>query len=132
MKSSLPIGKLAQAAGVHVETIRYYQRRGLLAEPPKPLGGQRRYPEDAVKRVRFIKRAQALGFTLDEVAALLRLDRTRACAPTRTLAARKRALLDQKIADLIALRGALDELIRQCEPGRPAMRCPIIETLAHG
>ncbi|TAN03606.1 MAG: MerR family transcriptional regulator [Rhodanobacteraceae bacterium] len=129
MASTLSIGRLAQAAGVNVETIRYYQRRGLLAVPPKPLGGQRRYPEDAVKCVRFIKRAQALGFTLDEAGALLKLDRARACAPTRALAARKRALLDRKIADLAALRGALDDLIRQCATRRGRTGCPIIETL---
>lgn len=130
MTVSFPIGRLAQAAGVNVETIRYYQRRGLLAVPPKPLGGQRRYPEDAVKRVRFIKRAQALGFTLEEVGALLKLDRARACGPTRALAARKWALLDRKIADLTALRGALSDLIRQCETRRGKTECPIIETLA--
>lgn len=130
MASFLSIGRLAQAAGVNVETIRYYQRRGLLAVPPKPLGGQRRYPGDAVKRVRFIKRAQALGFTLDEAGALLKLDRARACAPTQSLATRKRASLDRKIADLTALRGALDNLIRQCETRRSTARCPIIETLS--
>lgn len=64
MATELTIGKLADAAGVNVETIRYYQRRGLLDEPAKPLGGHRRYPVDMVKRLRFIKRAQALGFTL--------------------------------------------------------------------
>lgn len=129
MASSLSIGKLAQAAGVNVETIRYYQRRGLLAIPPKPLGGQRRYPRDAVKRVRFIKRAQALGFTLDEIATLLPLDRARACAPTRVLAEHKRVLLEHKIADLTALHAALGDLIRQCDIDRGKAGCPIIETL---
>jgi MerR family mercuric resistance operon transcriptional regulator len=130
MNSSLAIGKLAQAAGVNVETIRYYQRRGLLAVPPKPLGGQRRYPDADVKRVRFIKRAQGLGFTLDEVGALLSLDRAHACAPTRALAAHKRALLEDKIADLTALHAALGKLIRQCDHRHGKTRCPIIETLA--
>ena len=68
---AMSIGKLAEAAGVNIETIRYYQRRGLLDEPPKPLGGYRDYLPEQVKRLRFIKRAQALGFTLDEVGALL-------------------------------------------------------------
>lgn len=108
------------------------QHRGLLAEPPIPLGGQRRYTTDAVKRLRFIKRAQALGFTLDEVGTLLQLDRARACEPTHALATRKRVLLDQKIADLTALRGVLDELIRQCEQHRSPTRCPIIDVLASG
>ncbi|MGH8235378.1 MAG: Hg(II)-responsive transcriptional regulator [Rhodanobacteraceae bacterium] len=129
MVSSLSIGKLAEAAGVNVETIRYYQRRDLLAEPAKPLGGQRRYPTDAIKRLRFIKRAQALGFTLDEVGTLLTLDRARACTPTRALAARKRALLEGKIADLTALHTALGRLIRQCDSRRGNTPCPIIETL---
>lgn len=132
MGAALSIGKLAAAAGVNVETIRYYQRRGLLALPAKPLGGQRRYREATVKQVRFIKRAQALGFTLDEVATLLSLDRARACAPTRALAAHKRAVLQEKIADLTALDAALDDLIRRCDGPHRATRCPIIETLARG
>ncbi|MGH8116055.1 MAG: MerR family transcriptional regulator [Rhodanobacteraceae bacterium] len=130
MVSALSIGKLAAAAGVGVETIRYYQRRGLLAVPPKPLGGQRRYPEDAIKRVRFIRRAQALGFTLDEIASLLTLDRARACAPTRALAAHKREVLRQKIDDLAALDAALGNLIRRCDGPHRETKCPIIETLA--
>lgn len=125
----LSIGKLAHAAGVNVETIRYYQRRGLLTVPPKPLGGQRRYPEEAVKRVRFIRRAQALGFTLDEIASLLSLDRARACAPTRALAAHKLTQLEDKIADLTALHTALDELIHQCDTRSGKTKCPIMETL---
>lgn len=128
--AALSIGKLAAAAGVNVETIRYYQRRGLLALPARPLGGQRRYSGDAAKRVRFIKRAQALGFTLDEIATLLSLDRARACTPTRALAAHKRDVLPQKIADLTALDAALADLIRRCDGPHRATNCPIIETLA--
>ena len=130
MALSLSIGKLAQAAGVNVETIRYYQRRGLLARPPRPLGGQRRYREADAQRVRFIKRAQALGFMLDEIASLLSLDRAHACGPTRALAERHRLMLEHKIADLTALHAALDELIRQCDTRHGATGCPIIETLA--
>lgn len=74
MHRTLTIGKLAESAGVNVETIRYYQRRGLLDEPQKPVEGYRRYPAYMVKRIRFIKRAQALGFTLEDVTGLLRLD----------------------------------------------------------
>lgn len=129
MSFSFSIGKLAQAAGVNVETIRYYQRRGLLVQPPRPLGGQRRYSADTVKCVRFIKRAQALGFTLDEVATLMTLDRAHACAPTRALAERHRELLERKIADLTALHTAISELIRQCDSRRGNTKCPIIETL---
>lgn len=130
MATSLSIGKLAVAAGVHVETIRYYQRRGLLAQPPKPLGGQRRYSADAARRIRFIKRAQTLGFTLEEIATLLTLDRARACAPTRALAERHRALLAGKIADLTALHAALGRLIDACNAHPGTARCPIIETFA--
>lgn len=130
MDSAVPIGKLAAAAGVGVETIRYYQRRGLLAVPTRPLGGQRRYPEAAIKRVRFIRRAQALGLTLEEIASLLTLDRARACAPTRALAAHKREVLRRKIADLTALDAALADLIRRCDGPHRATKCPIIETLA--
>ena len=88
----LMIGKIAKLARVNVETIRYYQRRGLLTEPDKPHMGYRRYPVDSVRYVRFIKRAQQLGFTLNEVGRLLRLEDTRACAKTRSMASRKMSL----------------------------------------
>jgi MerR family transcriptional regulator, mercuric resistance operon regulatory protein len=80
---------VAAAAGVNVETIRYYQRRGLLEEPKKPLGEYRNYPTGMVKRIRFIKRAQALGFTLEDVTGLLQLNNRHACVKTRDLAAQK-------------------------------------------
>jgi MerR family mercuric resistance operon transcriptional regulator len=130
MATELTIGKLAELAGVNVETIRYYQRRGLLAEPTKPLGGHRRYPADMTKRLRFIKRAQALGFTLSEVGGLLTLDEVCACAETRDLAARKVALIEQKIADLAAMRQVLDSLVQQCDAGDGNAACPIIDVLA--
>jgi MerR family mercuric resistance operon transcriptional regulator len=126
----LTIGKLADAAGVNIETIRYYQRRGLLDEPPKPLGGHRRYAPEQAKRVRFIKRAQALGFTLDEVGALLTLDTACVCGESRALAMRKLGLIEQKMADLAAMRQALDGLIQQCDAGDAHAACPIIEVLA--
>ena len=129
MASTLSIGKLAQAAGVNVETIRYYQRRSLLAEPPKPLNGHRRYPRDDVQRVRFVKRAQALGFSLDEVAVLLQLESARACTKTRALARRKQESLERKLADLSALHSALGALISQCDQSQGKAKCPIIEAL---
>ncbi len=129
MGADLTIGKLAGAAGVNIETIRYYQRRGLLDEPPKPLGGHRRYSAEQAKRVSFIKRAQALGFTLDEVGTLLTLDSACGCANTRTLAARKRALIEQKMADLKAMHQALGDLIQQCDAGGSTRSCPIIDVL---
>ncbi|EGX1118924.1 MerR family DNA-binding protein [Salmonella enterica subsp. enterica serovar Enteritidis] len=105
-------GKLADAAGVNIETIRYYQRRGLLDEPPKPLGGHRRYSAEQVKRVRFIKRAQALGFTLDEIAVLLTLEAACACADTQALAMRKLSLIERKMVDLAAMQQALGSLVK--------------------
>ncbi|MGH8435319.1 MAG: Hg(II)-responsive transcriptional regulator [Pseudomonas sp.] len=130
MGAELTIGKLAEAAGVNVETIRYYQRRGLLDEPPKPCGGHRRYPPDMAKQVRFIKRAQALGFTLSEVGGLLQLDEAYVCTETRALAARKLALIEQKIADLAVMRQALCGLLQQCTAGDGGAACPIIDMLA--
>lgn len=130
MTRGLSIGHLAEEAGVNVETIRYYQRRGLMAEPDKPPGGHRRYPADVVKRVRFIKRAQALGFTLDEVAGLLQLDEANACARTLALAAHKLDLIERKLADLAAMRKALATLMRQCKTTRGRIACPIIHALA--
>lgn len=128
MCSDLTIGKLAERAGVNVETIRYYQRRGLLDEPKKPLGGYRHYPADAAKRVHFIRRAQALGFTLQEVAALLRLDAANACAETRELAAHKLAMIEEKLTALTAIRNGLAALVSKC--GKRGKRpCPIIQML---
>jgi MerR family mercuric resistance operon transcriptional regulator len=121
--------ELADAAEVNIETIRYYQRRGPLDEPPKPLCGHRRYSAEQAQRVRFIKRAQALGFTLDEVGTLLTLDSACGCADTRALAARKRALVKQKMADLKAMHQTLGELIQQCDAGGSPRPCPIIDVL---
>jgi len=100
MSKGMTIGVLAKRGGVNVETIRYYQRRGLLREPAKPSGGFRRYSQDCVKRVRFIKRAQSLGFTLEEVLGLLSLDEKKACLETRSVAVHKLELIEQKIAGL--------------------------------
>ena len=94
MNEQLTIGRLAKAAGVNVETIRYYQRRGLLDEPEKPLGGHRRYADSATGRVSFIKRAQQLGFTLEEVKSLLKLEDGQSCRETRLLAEHKLALIE--------------------------------------
>ena len=129
MASELTIGRVAKLAGVNVETIRYYQRRRLIAEPDKPHMGYRRYPADIVKRTRFIKRAQALGFTLEEIAELLRLEEARACAETRALAAHKMRLIDGKLTGLAAMRKALAGLVQQCERKQPAKGCPIIQVL---
>ena len=105
MVAELTIGRLADQAGVNVETIRYYQRRGLVPEPDKPINGHRRYAAEASRRVRFIKRAQVLGFTLEEIGGLIQLDESHACSETRELAARKLDVIDAKLADLKASAG---------------------------
>lgn len=130
MSPKLTIGRLAAAAGVNVETIRYYQRRGLLDEPAKPPGGHRHYAAEQLQRVRFIKRAQALGFTLSEIGRLLRLDAAGACAETRALAARKLVVIERKLADLVTMQQALARLVQQCDAGDGAMACPIVDVLA--
>ena len=129
MHSELTIGKLAAGAGVNIETIRYYQRRGLLDEPDRPIAGYRRYPADMAKRVRFIKRAQQLGFTLEEVKGLLLLEDGQKCRETRLLAERKLALIEERIDDLIRMRRTLKGLIAECAEGRRPRSCPIIATL---
>ena len=130
MHKELMIGSVAKLAGVNVETIRYYQRLGLLGEPAKPMGGYRRYSAEMMKTLRFIKRAQALGFTLEEVAGLLHLEEACACAETRTLAAHKVDLIDRKLTDLTAMREALASLVQQCDAGEPTKGCPIIHVLS--
>src|SRR3984957_12101027 len=125
----LTIGQVATEGGVNVETIRYYQRRGLLEEPEKPVGGYRTYPKEIVKRIRFIKRAQALGFTLEEVAELLQLDVADGCANSCDLAERKLTVIDQKIAELAAMRRALAKLMAQCDKKARRGACPIIQSL---
>jgi MerR family mercuric resistance operon transcriptional regulator len=129
-ETQMTIGSLAQAAGVNVETIRYYQRIGLLATPHRSHGSFRRYPEESLKRLCFIKRAQQLGFTLDEVAVLLDLSDGAHCEETRALAERKLALVERKLADLAAIRDVLDELITACRHRSSATGCSIIDKFA--
>ena len=128
METQLSIGAVARAANVGVETIRYYQRRKLVKEPTKPPGGQRRYPEAVVTRVRFIKRAQQLGFALEEIRELLQLDDGQSCRQTRLLAERKLHLIDERIVNLVRIRHMLEDLIGQCSKERGV--CPIITALA--
>ncbi len=130
MKVPLTIGEVARQAGVNVETVRYYQRRGLLKEPRKPLEGFRLYPPDTVSRISFIKRAQFLGFTLQEASELIALGESRACAATRELALRRRETIDAKLADLKRMRDALEKLIRLCGKGGSGKGCPMLESLS--
>jgi MerR family mercuric resistance operon transcriptional regulator len=126
----MTIGAAAQAVGVHVETLRYYQRLGLMPEPARPANGFRRYGEDTVARLRFIKRAQELGFTLAETRNLLRLGDGRSCEATRRLAADKLAAIEARLRDLRRMRRALVQLVSACAGARQAPPCPIIATLA--
>jgi MerR family transcriptional regulator, mercuric resistance operon regulatory protein len=120
---------VATAVGVNVETIRYYQRRGLLEEPAKPVGRYRNYPTEVVKRVRFIKRAQALGFSLKDVAELLQLGGADACVKSCAVSDRTLVVIDQKIAELTAMRRALTKLVAQCDKKSRRGACPIIKAL---
>ena len=121
----LTIARLGAAAGVGVETVRYYQRRGLLVVP-RSAGAIRRYDAGDVRRLRFIRRAQAAGFTLDEIGELLALDRTDDRARVRELATERLAALDARIAELEQSRGALERLRSTCASGRKGP-CPILE-----
>jgi Cu(I)-responsive transcriptional regulator len=124
------IGRTAKAAGVNAQTLRYYERRGLIGRTRRGRSGYREYSDDAVAVVRFIKRAQELGFSLDEIEALIKLrgvrraDRHR----VRTIAERKIADIDQKIAHLQSMRDALQTLVASCHSDGAA-ECPIIEAL---
>lgn len=124
--SKMTIARLAAAVGVGVETVRYYQRRRLMVEPARPGGsGFRSYGEDDVRRLRFIRQAQAAGFTLDEIGELLDLDATEDRDRARDLANRRIAALEKKIAELRKAQAALTKLANECA-GSASGPCPII------
>lgn len=131
--STFTIGRLAQNAGVGVETVRYYQRRKLLPVP-QASGAVRRYPPALVERIRFIKRAQALGFSLDEIAELLRLhdgsNRGSNRISIRKIAALRLNQIETKLADLARMRQVLRHLVAECEHAGAEQACPIIATLS--
>jgi len=124
-KNSDTIGGLAKAAGVGVETVRYYQRRGLLPEPARPHGEVRRYGDEDVRRLRFIRSAQAAGFTLNEIKELIDLDASDDRARARELAQARVAALDEKIAEMRDARDALAGLAEACA-GKRSGPCPIL------
>ena len=128
MTTALTISGVARAAAVNVETVRYYQRRGLIREPPKPRQGYRIYTPETVDRLRFIKRAQELGFTLVEIKNLLSLGDGH-CRQTQELAERKLSLIQGRIRDLKAMERVLGKLVQACGQHGDAPGCPIIETL---
>lgn len=130
--TSLTIGHLAREAGVGVETIRFYERRGLLPEPDRsPSSGYRRYQPGAARRLLFIRHAKQLGFTLDEIQELLelRVDPASTCADVRRRAEAKIADIERRVASLEGMRGALERLAKQCRGGGPVSDCPIIEEI---
>lgn len=126
---SMTIGQLAAAAGVNVETVRYYQRRSLLALPDRKAGSIGRYPPGALTRLRFIKRSQSLGFSLDDVQVLLSLDDGQACSSARHLGERKLAEVRERIHTLHVLEVALQDLVAKCSAAKRKVSCPLIERL---
>jgi MerR family mercuric resistance operon transcriptional regulator len=125
----LTIGVFAQAAGVNVETIRFYQRKDLLPEPDKPQGSIRRYSEADVTRVRFVKSAQRLGFSLGEIAELLRLEDGTHCEEASSLAEHKLKDVREKLADLARMEAVLSDLVCACHAHQGKVSCPLITSL---
>jgi MerR family copper efflux transcriptional regulator len=128
---SLTIGHLAREAGINLETVRYYERRGLLPKPPRSASGYRLFPTDAARRLRFIRRAQELGFSLKEIRELLslRVSRTTTSRDIRARAEAKIADIDAKIRSLESMKKTLRKLTNVCEGCVPVAECPILESL---
>ncbi len=128
----LTIGDVAKRADVNIETLRYYERRGLVARPPRSTSNYRLYSEDTVRRVRFIKHAQELGFSLNEIQELLSLRAApkARCADVRTRAVAKINDIEDRIRALLAMKKALAKLVTECSSGRaPLSDCPILDSL---
>jgi MerR family mercuric resistance operon transcriptional regulator len=128
-KQAMTISRLAKQAGVGVETIRYYQRLGLIEAPPRPATGYRVYPTRTLERLYFILRAKQLGFSLAEITELLKLDGAD-CSQTRELAEHKLELIKAKIRDLTSMTGVLEHMVEACRTRDQAADCPIIQSLS--
>lgn len=126
--NTLSIGALAKAASVNLESIRYYERVGLIKQPRKPVSGYRQYPRELVNRIRFIKQAQTYGFSLIEIKDLLSMGDGR-CHDVQNKAVEKREYIKKQISDLKRLLHTLDELIDSCDSNTEGYSCPIISTL---
>lgn len=126
---SISIGQLAKTTETGIETIRFYERRGLMPDPPRAPSGYRRYPEDAVSRLRFIRRAKRLGFTLEEIGTLLNLQHGGDRSEVKAVAQAKLAQIEARIDDLRSIRKTLANLEKQCSGHGPVEGCPIIESL---
>ncbi len=130
MEKPLTIGQAARLTELPVETIRYYQREGLIEEPPKPTtGGYRIYPEATIQRLHLIRRAKQLGFTLSEIHNLLQVDGPKSCAAANEFAREKLQELEQKIRDLYWMRDTLQRIVNQCDNQGCRHDCNIIQTL---
>lgn len=131
MTTGLTISRAAEHAGVGIETVRFYERRGLIEQPPRPRSGFRFYDDGIVERIRFIRQAQELGFSLREIKELLslRADPAADCSDVRTQAVTKRLEVNRKIAQLQHIRSALDELISSCPGGGALRACTIIDAI---
>ena len=129
--TTLTIGKVAKAAGLGVETVRFYERQGLIAEPARSDSGDRQYGPETIRRLQFIVRAKALGFTLQEIGDLLDLRATpgAGCADVQARAEAKIADIEERIAQLDAMKRALGELVAQCRGEGPLSDCPILDAL---
>lgn len=128
----LTIGAFAKAAAVHVETIRFYQRKGLLPEPDRPYGSIRRYGRADVARVKFVKAAQRLGFNLDEIGQLLKLEDGTQCREAAEIAALRLVDVRVRMADLKRMESALSKLVSECGSRRGNVSCPLIAALYSG
>lgn len=125
---SRTISKVAKQLDINIETVRFYERQGLIQQPLKPEIGYRHYPDATLNRIRFIKRAKELGFTLEEIANLLSLDHS-PCSQVQDLAEHKLNAVKQKMADLRRLETALKTLLVQCHNNDDESHCPIIDSL---
>ena len=127
----LKIGELAEASRVGIETIRYYERRGLMPKTARTASGYRMYDEEAIQRLAFIRRAQNLGFSLDEIAKLLSLQDGGSKAEVRELALSKLTMIEEKLSDLQRMQDILTELVGRCSGRGSVAGCPILEALDH-
>ncbi|MCC4116274.1 Hg(II)-responsive transcriptional regulator [Aromatoleum toluclasticum] len=132
LTENLTIGAFAKAAGVNVETIRFYQLKGLVPKPDRPYGGIRRYPRADVGRVRFVKAAQRLGFSLYDIGQLLKLEDGTHCSEAAELASLRLADVRARLADLLRMEAALSALVSECDAHRGKVSCPLIAALHDG
>ncbi len=130
--ADVTIGQLAARSGVGVETIRFYERKGIITQPARPANGYRKYDDQIAERIRFVQQAQELGFTLKEIKQLLslRVDPRTSCAKVKSKAEEKIVDIDAKIAALRRMRGALVEITKTCSGAGPTSECPILDSMS--